>query len=102
MNKGAIHLDRRHPEVYRLTFEREGRETAIFKATMLEKDFKVVDVGPEIAKVSAELRHRYNASMADCIIAATALSLKATCLLTTHTLNRYQGSKRDGYEKTAP
>ena len=67
-------------EVYRLTLEREGRETAVLRAEMLKKDFKVVDVGPEIAKASAELRHRYNASMADCIIAATALSLMATCV----------------------
>jgi predicted nucleic acid-binding protein len=47
---------------------------------LLEKDFKVVKVDAEIAKSSAELRHKYEMSMADSIIAATALSLKATCL----------------------
>jgi len=67
-------------EVYQLTLKREGRETAILRANLLEKDFKVLDVDPEIAKGSAELRHRYKLSMADSIIAATSLSLNATCL----------------------
>lgn len=67
-------------EVYRLTLEREGRETAVLRATLLEKDFKVVDVGPEVAKISAEMRHRYKISMADSMIASTSMILKATCL----------------------
>lgn len=67
-------------EVYRLTLEREGRETAILRASLLEKDFKVVDVDSEIARNSAELRHRCRISLADSIVAATSLSLNATCL----------------------
>lgn len=67
-------------EVYKLTLEREGREIAILRANSLEKDFKVVNVNADIAKSSAELRHRYKVPMADSIIAATTLSLKATCL----------------------
>jgi predicted nucleic acid-binding protein len=67
-------------EVYQLTLKQEGRETAILRTTLLEKDFKVVKVDAEIAKSSAELRHKYKMSMADSIIAATALSLKAICL----------------------
>jgi predicted nucleic acid-binding protein len=39
----------------------------------VEKDFRVVDVDAEIARVSAELRSKYKVSMADSIIAATAL-----------------------------
>jgi predicted nucleic acid-binding protein len=67
-------------EVYQLTLKQEGREIAILRTALLEKDFKVVKVDAEIAKSSAELRHKYEMSMADSIIAATALSLKATCL----------------------
>jgi predicted nucleic acid-binding protein len=67
-------------EVYQLTLKQEGRETAILRTALLEKDFKVVKIDAEIAKSSAELRHKYKISMADSIIAATALSLKATCL----------------------
>ena len=67
-------------EIYWLTLETEGQETAALRATLLEKDFKVVKVDPEIAKSSAQLRHKYRLNMADSIIAATALMLKATCL----------------------
>ena len=67
-------------EVYQLTLNREGRETAILRANLLEKDFRIVDVNAEIAKGSAELRHRYKISMADSIIAATSLILNAICL----------------------
>ena len=67
-------------EVYWLTLTQEGHETAILRATLLEKDFKVVKVDAEIARSSAELRHKYKMNMADSIIAATALFLKATCL----------------------
>jgi len=66
-------------EVYQLTLKREGRETAILRTTLLEKDFRVVNIDSEIAKSSAELRHKYKTSMADSIIAATSLSLNATC-----------------------
>ncbi len=67
-------------EVYWLTLKQEGQETAVMRATLLEKDFKVVKVDAEIAKSSAELRHKYRMSMSESIIAATALLLKATCL----------------------
>ncbi|MBN1245767.1 PIN domain-containing protein [Candidatus Bathyarchaeota archaeon] len=67
-------------EVYRLTLTREGRETAALRATLLKQDFKVVSVTAEIAKISAELRHKYKLSMADSMIAATASSLKAACV----------------------
>lgn len=67
-------------EFYQLTLQREGRETAILRTTLLEKDFTVVTVDAEIAKSAAELRHKYKISMADSIIAATALLLKAICL----------------------
>ncbi len=67
-------------EIYWLTLEHEGKQTAQLRADLLVKDFKVIKVDAEIAKSSAELRHKYQISMADSIIAATALSLKATCL----------------------
>jgi len=66
-------------EVYQLSLAREGRETAVLRTTLLEKDFKIVDVDSEIAKSSAELRHKYRTSMADSIIAATSLLLNTIC-----------------------
>lgn len=67
-------------EVYRLTLKKEGRETAILRANLLEKDFKVMKVDSIIAKSSAELRHKYGIPMADSIIAATSLFIDATCI----------------------
>ncbi len=67
-------------EVYQLTLRKDGRETAKLRTALLEQDYEVIDVNAYIAKTSAELRSKYNMSMADSIIAATALSLKATCL----------------------
>jgi toxin FitB len=67
-------------EIYQLTLKKEGQETAKLRTTLLEKDCKVVNVDSNLAKTSAELRLKYNISMADSIIAATALLLKATCV----------------------
>jgi predicted nucleic acid-binding protein len=67
-------------EIYTLTLRKEGRETAKTRTALLEKDFKTINVTPEIAKSSAELRHKYKIPMADSIIAATAQTLKATII----------------------
>ena len=67
-------------EVYKLTLQREGRETAVLRIALLKQDFKVIPVTAEIAEISAEFRHKYTLSMGDSMIAATASSLKALCI----------------------
>ena len=67
-------------ELYNLTLEREGRETAVLRVALLKQEFKVVPVTSEIAEISAEFRHKYDLSMGDSMIAATASSLKALCV----------------------
>jgi predicted nucleic acid-binding protein len=67
-------------EVYRLTLRREGREIAVLRTALLKQDFKVVPVTSEIAEASAELRQKYDLSMGDSMIAATASTLKAACV----------------------
>lgn len=67
-------------EIYQLILTKEGRETAILRTTVLEKDYNVIAVDAKIARQSAEIRRKYRISMADSIIAATALSLKAACI----------------------
>jgi len=67
-------------EIFWLTLGCEGKETAVLRADLLEKDFRIVDVDAEIARISAELRHKYRMRLADSVIAATALVLKAQCL----------------------
>jgi len=67
-------------ELYNLTLEREGRETAVLRAALLRQEFKVVSVTSEIAEISAEFKHKYDLSMGDSMIAATASNLKAVCV----------------------
>jgi predicted nucleic acid-binding protein len=67
-------------ELYKLSLAREGRETAILRATSMKKDFQVVPVDDQIAQISAELRHKYKLSMGDSMVAATASTLKAVCI----------------------
>ena len=54
--------------------------TAKLKVDMIKKDFEVISVDEQIAQLSAEFRHRYNLSMGDSMIAATASTLKAVCI----------------------
>ena len=67
-------------EVYRLTLQKEGRQAASLRAELMSKDFNVIAVDKELAVVSAELRQEHRIPMADSIIAATAISLKAVCV----------------------
>ena len=39
----------------------------------------MVDVNPEIAAASAEIRHKYHIPLADSVIAATSIALNARC-----------------------
>src|SRR3989337_1421009 len=45
-------------EVYQLTLEREGRETAILRTHLLEKDFRIIDVDSKVARSSAEKKEK--------------------------------------------
>jgi len=67
-------------EVYHLALSREGREVAKVKVVNLLKAFEVVAVDNQIAQVSAELRRKYQLSMGDSMIAATASTLGAVCI----------------------
>jgi predicted nucleic acid-binding protein len=67
-------------ELYKLSLANEGREIAKLKVAYLKQDFEVVPVDNEIAEISAEFRQKYDLSMGDSIIAATAFILKAICI----------------------
>jgi predicted nucleic acid-binding protein len=64
-------------ELYRLILMKEGRREATTRCETVRRDFKIVDVNAELAVISAELRQKYRIPMADSIIAATALRLRA-------------------------
>jgi predicted nucleic acid-binding protein len=80
-------------EVYRLSLQREGRETAMLRIALLKQDFKVIPVTAEIAEISAELRQKHQLSMGDSMIAATASSLKALCVTDDPHFNRIKEIK---------
>jgi predicted nucleic acid-binding protein len=67
-------------ELYRITLSREGRETAKLRISIVKKAFKVIPVDEQIAQSSAELRQKYQLSMGDSMIAATAAMLNAVCI----------------------
>jgi Predicted nucleic acid-binding protein, contains PIN domain len=67
-------------ELYRITLSREGRETAKLRTTIVRKSFKVIPIDEQVAQLSAELRQKYQLSMGDSMIAATAAMLNAVCV----------------------
>jgi predicted nucleic acid-binding protein len=66
--------------VYKLSIEAEGKQTADLRVQLLKQDFRIVNVDWTIAKEAAVIWGKYKVPMADAIIAATAVRLKATCV----------------------
>jgi predicted nucleic acid-binding protein len=73
-------------EIYKLTLEREGRETAETRASRMAKEFKVVVVDAPVAIQGAQLKHaakvrsNEDVPMADSLIAAASILNKAVCI----------------------
>lgn len=67
-------------EVYKLTLQKDGRQTARLRAGLMAKDFKIIPIDEQLAVNSAEIRQEHRIPMADSIIAATAASLQAVCV----------------------
>jgi len=73
-------------EIYKLSLEKEGRETAETRVSRMTKEFRVVAVDTQVATSGAQLKHaaevRYNENvpMADSLIAATSTINKAVCI----------------------
>jgi predicted nucleic acid-binding protein len=67
-------------ELYKLSLEAEDRETADLRTELLKRDFSIANLDWKIAKEAALLWKKYRIPMADAVVAATALQLKATCV----------------------
>jgi predicted nucleic acid-binding protein len=73
-------------EIYKLSLQREGRETAETRASRMANEFKVVAVDFPVAVRGAELKHaakvrnKEDVPMADSLIAATRILNKAFCI----------------------
>jgi len=80
-------------EVYKLTLQKEGRQAAKLRTELMSKDFGIMTVNRELAVVSAEIRQEYRIPMADSIIAATAIFLKAVCITDDPHISAIRGIK---------
>ena len=67
-------------EIYKLSLETDGKQTADLRADLLRQDFTIVNVDWELAKKGAMVWKKYHVPMADAVIAATAMHLKAVCI----------------------
>jgi predicted nucleic acid-binding protein len=67
-------------ELYKLSLDSEGRETADLRIEVLKRDFSIANLDWKIAKEAALIWKKYRIPMADSIIAATAVQLKAICV----------------------
>jgi predicted nucleic acid-binding protein len=67
-------------EVYKLSLEAEGKQTAELRIRLLRQDFTIVNVDWALAKEAALVWKKYKVPMADAIIAATAMRMKAPCV----------------------
>jgi predicted nucleic acid-binding protein len=67
-------------EVYNLSLSQEGRDVAKLRAMSMKEEFQLIPVDDQIAQVSAEFRHKYQLSMGDSMIAATASALRAVLI----------------------
>ena len=67
-------------EVYKISLEREGKEVANIRTTLLEKEFEVIPVEAVVAKRSAELRGKYRMPMADSMVAASTELFRLRCV----------------------
>jgi len=65
-------------ELYSISLAHEGRETAKLRVALMKEGFQIIPVDSQLAQMSAELRQKYNLSMGDSMIAATALQLILT------------------------
>ena len=66
-------------EIYMLTLQKEGRDVAEIRSRSLAKDFRLVDVDPQIAIGAALIKHKRSMPFADSIVAATAKALHVPC-----------------------
>jgi predicted nucleic acid-binding protein len=73
-------------EIYKLSLEREGKETAEIRTARIRKEFQPIPVSDAIAVRGAQLKHaaktrnKEDVPMADSLIAATSLLSRAVCI----------------------
>jgi predicted nucleic acid-binding protein len=81
-------------EIYKLSLEREGKETAETRVSRIRNEFDVIPVDDLIAIRAAQLKHevkvhhREDMPMADSLIGATSILRKAVCITDSRDLRK--------------
>ncbi len=67
-------------EIFKLSMEKEGRDVADLRASIIESEFDVVSVESEIAREGARFSAKLRIPMCDALIMATAKKLQVACV----------------------
>jgi predicted nucleic acid-binding protein len=67
-------------EVQKISMEADGKEVADSRSSLMQQDFKVKAVDAEVATIAASLQASKGLSGPQSMIAATAITLAATCV----------------------
>ena len=67
-------------EVYKLSTEVDGKDVADNRSSLIQQDFKVRAIDAEVATTAASLQGSAGLSDPQSMIAATTISLSATCV----------------------
>jgi len=87
-------------EVYKISLEREGKETAETRISRMRREFDVIPVDDVIAVSGAQLKHAARLQrdedipMADSLIAATTVVHRAVCITDSPHLDKIPRLKR--------
>jgi predicted nucleic acid-binding protein len=87
-------------EIYKISLEREGKDTAETRISRIRNEFTIVPVDDAIAIGGAQIKHAAkvrmseDVPMADSLIAATSLANKAVCITDSHHLLKIPELKR--------
>lgn len=71
----------------------KGWKEALFKYTLVRNSFKVLDITNEILRTSAKLKVKYNLSLGDAFLLASAISINGTAVTSDHELENVKEAK---------
>ncbi|AWR99880.1 type II toxin-antitoxin system VapC family toxin [Metallosphaera hakonensis] len=71
----------------------KGWKEALFKYTLVRNSFKVLDITDDIIRISAKLKVKYNLSLGDSFLVASAINVNGTAVTSDHELGNIKEAK---------
>ena len=71
----------------------KGWKEALFKYTLVRNSFKVLDITDDIIRISAKLKVKYNLSLGDSFLIASAVSVNGAAVTSDHELGNVKEAK---------